>query len=81
MNRFGKIFIVCATSCRLSELTDDYQIPQLPYVEDDLYDRLTDHLISFCRKHPELIPYAPIPSSTVGACRLSESARGRTLKD
>jgi len=42
-------------------LTDDSQIPQLPYVEDDLYDRLTDHLILFCRKHPELIAYSPNP--------------------
>ena len=43
------------------ELTDDSQIPELPYVDDDLYDRLTDHLISFCRDHPQLIPYAADP--------------------
>lgn len=44
-----------------NELTDDSQIPELPYVEDDLYDRLTDHLIEFCRDHPQLIPYTPDP--------------------
>lgn len=42
-----------------NELTDDSQIPLLPYVEDDLYDRLTNQLISFCRTHPELIPHSP----------------------
>ncbi|MCR9201763.1 MAG: hypothetical protein NXI04_24215 [Planctomycetaceae bacterium] len=44
-----------------NELTDDSQIPELPYVEDDLYDRLRDHLIEFCRDHPQLIPYTPDP--------------------
>ena len=42
-----------------NELTDDSQIPLLPYVEDDLNDRLTDHLILFCRNHPVLIAYSP----------------------
>jgi hypothetical protein len=28
----------------------------LPYVKDDLYDRLSNHLISFCRQHPQVIP-------------------------
>ena len=28
----------------------------LPYVDDDLYDRLTDHVVEFARKNPNLIP-------------------------
>lgn len=44
-----------------SELKDDSQIPELPYVKDDLYDRLTDRLIEFCRDHPQLIPFTPDP--------------------
>ena len=27
----------------------------LPHVEDDLYDRLTEHVVEFCRLHPVLI--------------------------
>jgi hypothetical protein len=27
-----------------------------PYVNDDLYDRLTEHVIEFCRQHRQLIP-------------------------
>jgi len=44
-----------------NELTDDSQISELPYVDDDLYDRLTEHLIAFCRHHPQLIPYPGNP--------------------
>lgn len=38
-----------------SELTSDSQINSLPYVEDDLYDRLTDQLIAYCRRQPRHI--------------------------
>jgi hypothetical protein len=38
------------------ELENEQQRAGLPYVEDDLYDRLTDHLVSFCRLHPLVIP-------------------------
>lgn len=44
-----------------NELRDDSQIPALPYVDDDLYDRLTGHLVSFCRHHPQLIPHDADP--------------------
>lgn len=44
-----------------NELTDRSQIPELPYVEDDLYDRLTEHLICFCRQSPSLIQFTPNP--------------------
>src|SRR5262249_19054204 len=27
-----------------------------PYTEQDLYDRLTEHVVAFCRLHPTLIP-------------------------
>lgn len=37
------------------QLINKSQASQLPYVEDDLYDRLTDHLIQFCRQHPQVI--------------------------
>ncbi|WP_187148453.1 hypothetical protein [Geobacter metallireducens] len=37
------------------ELENDLQKADLPYIEDDLYDRLTNHLVSFCRLHPEVI--------------------------
>jgi hypothetical protein len=32
-----------------------------PYVHDDLYDRLTEHLIVYCRSHPQLIPHVADP--------------------
>ena len=39
------------------ELTDDHALDnQLPYVDDDIYDRLTDHTAEFCRHWPEVIP-------------------------
>jgi hypothetical protein len=44
-----------------NELVDDSQIPDLPYIDDDLYDRLTDRLITFCRSNPTLIPFTPNP--------------------
>lgn len=32
-----------------------------PYVGDDLYDRLTERLIVYCRHHPQLIPHVANP--------------------
>lgn len=32
-----------------------------PYLEDDLYDQLTDVLAEFCQVHPEVIPHASDP--------------------
>ncbi len=29
---------------------------QIPYTKDDLYDRLVECLILFCRHHPQIIP-------------------------
>jgi hypothetical protein len=40
-----------------AELADDHAADhQLPYVDDDLYDRLTDHMAEFCRRWPDVIP-------------------------
>ena len=32
-----------------------------PYINDDLYDRLTEHLIVYCRNYPQLIPHVADP--------------------
>jgi hypothetical protein len=32
-----------------------------PYTHDDLYDRLTEHLMKYCRNHPQLIPHVADP--------------------
>jgi hypothetical protein len=37
------------------------QVADLPYVKDDLYDRLASHLVSYCRQHPQLIPHPNDP--------------------
>lgn len=39
----------------VDELEDEEQADELPYVEDDLYDRLTDQAINYCRQRPVLI--------------------------
>jgi len=44
------------------KLENRSQASNLPYVEDDLYDRLTGHLISYCRQHPQVIPRQHDPS-------------------
>ena len=36
----------------------------LPYVEEDLYDRLTDAVVAFARLYPALIPHAHDPAQT-----------------
>jgi hypothetical protein len=40
----------------VDELEDDDQAGGLPYIEDDLYDRLTSQVVNFCRLNPKLIP-------------------------
>ncbi|MBA4385449.1 MAG: hypothetical protein C0410_11995 [Anaerolinea sp.] len=40
----------------VDKLEYDSQKSMLPYVEDDLYDRLGGYLIQFCRLHPQVIP-------------------------
>lgn len=35
---------------------------RFPYTEQDLYDRLTAHVVAFCRLHPSPIPRPPNPS-------------------
>jgi len=42
-------------------LVSKSQADSLPYVEDDLYDRLADHLVLFCLQHPQVIPYQHDP--------------------
>ena len=42
-----------------NDLKDRSQASQLPYIEDDLYDRLGRCLVKFCRQHPILIPFVP----------------------
>ncbi|MDX2204205.1 MAG: hypothetical protein NW223_15750 [Hyphomicrobiaceae bacterium] len=43
------------------ELKDDADAGSLPYVRDDLYDRLTSSVVRFCRLNPTLIPYRHDP--------------------
>ncbi len=43
------------------ELERDADAGKLPYVEDDLYDRLVSHIVRFCRLHPRLIPHRHDP--------------------
>jgi hypothetical protein len=40
----------------VDDLENDDEAGGLPYVEDDLYDRLTSHVVRYCRLHPQLIP-------------------------
>lgn len=39
-----------------TELDSRVYISELPYDRDDLYDRLTQHLIHFCRVYPKVLP-------------------------
>lgn len=43
------------------ELKDDAEAGSLPYVQDDLYDRLASSVVRFCRLNPKLIPYRHDP--------------------
>lgn len=40
----------------VEQLTDDSHATGLPYVEDDLYDRLVSRVIGYCRLHPQPTP-------------------------
>jgi hypothetical protein len=44
------------------ELVDETDVGKLPYVDDDLYDRLASHVVHFCRLNPQLIPYRHDPA-------------------
>jgi hypothetical protein len=45
------------------ELSDDeVDGGQLPYTEDDLYDRLVTHVVKFCRQLPQVIPRQAAPA-------------------
>jgi hypothetical protein len=35
---------------------------ECPYTEEDLYDRLTEAVVAYCRLHPRLIPKPVNPS-------------------
>jgi hypothetical protein len=37
------------------EIVDESDAGKLPYVDDDLYDRLASHVVRFCRLNPRLI--------------------------
>jgi hypothetical protein len=41
----------------VNDLNDDSQIAELPYIDDDLYDRLIRRLIEYCRIHPQLVQH------------------------
>jgi hypothetical protein len=43
------------------ELMDGSDAAKLPYVDDDLYDRLASHVVSFCRLNARLIPHRHNP--------------------
>lgn len=43
------------------DLRDDAEAHKLPYVEDDLYDRLTSSVVRFCRLNPKIVPYQHNP--------------------
>lgn len=40
----------------VDELENDEDADLLPYIEDDLYDRLTEHAVRYCRLRPALLP-------------------------
>lgn len=37
-------------------------ISELPYIKDDLYDRLVECMVAYCRQHPKLIPHQHDPN-------------------
>lgn len=39
-----------------TELDSRVYVEELPYVKEDLYERLTEHLINFCRRCPQVLP-------------------------
>ncbi|MFB2638260.1 hypothetical protein ACE02P_09555 [Shewanella bicestrii] len=46
----------------VEELDDEADSGSLPYVEDDLYDRLESFVVSFARTNPQTIPNPNNPS-------------------
>jgi hypothetical protein len=46
----------------VNEMADLSQLAQGPYTDDDLYDRLTAHLITFCYSHQQLIRHVADPN-------------------
>jgi hypothetical protein len=47
----------------VNEMTDVSDlITNGPYTDDDLYDRLTEHLVVYCRNCPQLIPHVADPN-------------------
>jgi hypothetical protein len=44
------------------DLKDDAEAEKLPYVKDDLYDRLTSSVVRFCRLNPKIVPYQHNPA-------------------
>jgi len=38
----------------LSEIKSRDETDELPYIQDDLYDRLCSHFISYCKENPEI---------------------------
>lgn len=45
----------------VDELDDESESGSLPYVEDDLYNRLEDFVVVFARANPEVLPHAANP--------------------
>ena len=43
-----------------TELDSRVYIDELPYTQQDLYDRLTQHLVSFCRHFPHPLSYSSV---------------------
>jgi hypothetical protein len=42
----------------LEDAEDEEEVVEnLPYVEDDLYDRLVGQVVDFCRRHPQLMAH------------------------
>jgi hypothetical protein len=48
----------------VGELEDDAQLEQLPCVDEGVYDRMTSHVVEFCRQNPRLIPHTKNPLQT-----------------
>ncbi len=45
----------------IDDEAEDFDEDALAYVEDDLYDRLTDYVVAFSKAHPQTIPHPPNP--------------------
>jgi hypothetical protein len=49
---------------RVNDMIHQSDLAHGPYINDDLYDRLTSHLITYCRYHPQLILHIPHPKQS-----------------